>query len=158
MGKTRIIIVGRGGSGKDYLRKRLISRGMTPSISYTSRPPREGEVEGVDYFYRPVEFFESPEQDFYELVVFNGWYYGTLRKQFDNDDVFIMTPSGINHILPEDRSSCFIIYLNPPREIIQERLEQRNGMKDSVERRMLADDEDFRDFTDYDLLITNPYF
>lgn len=158
MAKTRIVLVGRGGSGKDYLRKRMIARGLTPSISYTSRPPREGEQEGVDYFYRPIKFFESTENDFYELVNFNGWYYGTLREQFDNDDVFIMTPSGVNHIKPEDRTNCFIIYLNPPREVIQERLEGRNGMKDSVDRRMIADDADFLDFTDYDLMITNPYF
>lgn len=158
MAKTRIVLVGRGGSGKDYLRKRMIARGLTPSISYTSRPPREGEQEGVDYFYRSTIFFESNKDKFYELIVFNGWYYGTLREQFDNDDVFIMTPSGVNHIKPEDRNSCFIIYLNPPKEIIRERLEARNGMKDSVDRRMAADDADFLDFTDYDLMITNPYF
>jgi guanylate kinase len=49
MEKKRLIWVGKGGSGKDHARK--ISEniiGAKYAVSYTSRPPREGEVEGVD--------------------------------------------------------------------------------------------------------------
>lgn len=158
MNKTKVVLVGRGGSGKDYLRKKMMERGMKFSISYTSRPPREGEVNGSDYRFTTKGFFEEFPDAFYECILFNGWYYGTLKSDFERDDLFIMTPRGITHIKPEDRKSCFIIYLNPPREVIRKRLEERNGMADSVERRMVADDDDFANFTDYDMMVTNPDF
>ena len=47
----RIILVGKAASGKDHLRKRFESRGFKYSVSYTTRPPREGEIDGKDYFF-----------------------------------------------------------------------------------------------------------
>ena len=158
MTKTKIVLVGRGGSGKDYLRKKMMERGMKFSVSYTSRPPREGEVQGKDYKFTTKEFFEEFPDSFYECIKFNGWYYGTLKSDFEKDDLFIMTPGGIKHIKSEDRRSCFIIYLNPPEEVIKKRLEERKGMADSVERRIAADNNDFADFTDYDMMVTNSDF
>ena len=55
----KIIIVGPGGSGKDFLRKKMVNRGFEYGVSFTSRPPREGEEEGVDYYYRDEDFFIS---------------------------------------------------------------------------------------------------
>jgi guanylate kinase len=92
MEKTRIIIVGRGGSGKNFLMGRMVERGMVPGILFTSRPPREGEVDGVDYNFRSPDLFEFAHEEFYDLEMYNGWYYGILKKQFKKNDVFIMTP------------------------------------------------------------------
>ena len=50
--KGKIIIVGPGGSGKDFLRKKMVEKGFSYGISFTSRPPRKGEEEGKDYFFR----------------------------------------------------------------------------------------------------------
>jgi len=155
---AKIIIVGRGGSGKDYLKKIMVAKGMKPSITCTSRPPRDGEVNGVDYHFTSREFFKEYPDLFYEIVEFNGWYYGTLYNTFIECDVCIMTPEGISKITPEHRNKCFIIYLNPPRDVIQKRLESRNDTDDKVQRRMEADDKDFNCFEDYDMIITNPYF
>ena len=79
----RIILVGCAASGKDHMRKRLEEKGLKYAVSYTTRPPRVGEVDGKDYF------FISPEAAavmiegglFYEWVEFNGWIYGTTVKQ-----------------------------------------------------------------------------
>jgi GTPase SAR1 family protein len=57
--ESKIIIVGPGGSGKDFLRKKFTDKGFTYGVSFTSRPPREGEEEGIDYFFRDAEFFEN---------------------------------------------------------------------------------------------------
>jgi len=47
----RIILVGKAASGKDHLRKRFESRGFKYAVSYTTRPPREGEIDGKDYIF-----------------------------------------------------------------------------------------------------------
>jgi guanylate kinase len=69
----KIIIVGPGGSGKDYLRKKFTSKGFSYGVSFTSRPPRENETEAVDYYFRDPDFFELNEGMFLEKQTFNGW-------------------------------------------------------------------------------------
>lgn len=96
--------------------------------------------------------------EFYEVIDFNGWSYGTSMKQFYEDDVFIMTPSGIAHIKPEDRKNCFIIAFNIDESIRRDRLEARVMPGHSVEARLEADRRDFENFTDFDIVITDPNF
>lgn len=156
----RIILVGKAASGKDNLRKRFESKGFKYAVSYTTRPPREGEVNNQDYIFITDELAQTMinEGNFYEYVEFNGWIYGTTKSQFWSDDLFIMTPKGISHITPEDRKKCFIIYLDIDIQIRYDRLLQRDMPGDSVQRRIEADELDFMSFTDYDLRITNPDF
>jgi len=153
----RIVLVGRAASGKDFLRERFIARGFKPSISITTRPPRPGEVDGKDYIFITLEQADDLIRAdlFYEYVEFNGWLYGTTKQQFNEDDVFIMTPAGISKIKPEDRATCFIIYLDIDEETRRERLSKRNMPGDNLERRLAADDEDFKNFTDFDMRVTN---
>jgi guanylate kinase len=155
----RIVLVGRAASGKDHMRKMLEEKGFKYAVSYTTRPPRTGEVNGKDYFFLSVEEFERMIQndEFYEYVSFNNWYYGTTKEQFYNDDVFIMTPHGISHVKPQDRKDTFIMFLDMKLGVRQRRLLQRSDA-DSVERRLAADDKDFTDFKNYDIRITNHDF
>ena len=156
----RIILVGKAASGKDHLRKRFESRGFKYSISYTTRPPREGEVDGKDYFFitedQATKMVES--NMFYEYAYFNGWLYGKTVEQFYTDDLFIMTPSGVSNIKPEDRTSSFIIYTDIEMSIRMTRLTNRNMPGDSMDRRIQADEVDFMGFDDYDFKVTNPDF
>lgn len=160
MQHKRIILVGQGASGKDHMRKLLESRGFKYAVSYTTRPPRPGEVEGKDYFFISPEECQRMKDngEFYEVIDFNGWSYGTSMKQFYEDDVFIMTPSGIAHIKPEDRKNCFIIAFNIDESIRRDRLEARVMPGHSVEARLEADRRDFENFTDFDIVITDPNF
>jgi guanylate kinase len=153
----KIFIVGRGGSGKDFLRKKFEDRGFKYCVSYTSRPIREGEEDGKDYRFTSIEYFDNNFSDFYEIDKFNGWKYGTLIKDFNDSNLFIMTPRGVNNIKGEDRKKCFVIFIDPPREIIKERLTQRKDA-DSADRRIDADDKDFFEFSNYDMRISNSDF
>jgi guanylate kinase len=155
----KIIIVGRGGSGKDYLRKKLVEKGYSYGVSFTSRPPREGEIDSVDYFFRTKEEIEDLRDNgnFVELQEFNGWYYGITHTEFTEKDVFILTPSGVRDLPKEYRDISFIIYLDPGKDVILKRLRERNDA-DDPRRRMLADTIDFLGFTDYDLIIRNEDF
>ena len=156
----RIILVGKAASGKDNLRKRFESRGFKYAVSYTTRPPREGEVDGKDYIFISDDEAKVLIESgfFYEYVIFNGWVYGTSVTQFHTDDLFIMTPAGISHIKPEDRVSSFIIYIDIYLFIRKKRLADRMMPGDSMDRRIEADELDFMEFNDYDLRITNEDF
>jgi guanylate kinase len=153
----RIILVGRGGSGKDHLRKILEGKGFKYAVSHTTRPKREVEENGKDYwFISSSELLEMTDK-FYEGVYFNDWFYGTSLEEFNSSDLFIMTPIGISKLKPEDRKDSFIVYLNIGAEIIKERLLKRAD-SDSADRRIKSDDFDFQDFKDFDYEINDPNF
>lgn len=83
-----IVISGPSGAGKSTLVKRLFADSpgrLTTSISATTRQPRQGEVEGVDYYFlAPEEFARRRQQgDFLECfeVYEGGHWYGTLRDE-----------------------------------------------------------------------------
>lgn len=155
----RIIIAGKGGSGKDYLVKLLKEKELIYSVSHTSRPPREGEFNGVDYYFVTYDqaLNMANSGDFYEYVEFNGWFYGTSLDEFYRANLFIMTPSGIEKLKPEDREKSLIIFIDIDEDILRERLALRNDA-DKAERRIEADREDFKNFSDFDCIITNQNF
>ena len=159
----RIILVGKAGSGKDFMRKKLESRNFKYAVSYTTRPAREGEVHGRDYFFITEEQAKKmiDSYEFFEYVMFNGWLYGTTLSQWsqaDGDDVFIMTPTGLSHVGEEDRKDCLVIFVDIDINVRRERLMQRDMPGDSIERRIQADEDDSHGFTNFDIRITNPDF
>ena len=155
----RIVLVGKGASGKDYARVLFANKNFKYAVSYTTRPPRPGEIQGDDYIFLSVEQFRMmiENHEFYEYVTFNGWYYGTSNAQFYRDDLFIMTPSGVSKIHPEDRKNTMVIYFDIPEHVRRERLMKRADA-DKVDRRLAADCLDFEGFTDYDIRIENANF
>lgn len=156
----RIILVGRAASGKDHIRKKLEDRGFKYAVSYTTRPPREGEVDGKDYIFISKEVAQKMIQndEFYEYVEFNGWLYGTSRQQFETDDVFIMTPTGLSHVDEVSRKQSFVIFIDIAEDVRRQRMIARDMPGDSVERRLAADRLDFENFSNYDIRITNHDF
>ena len=159
MNKT--ILIGKSAAGKDHMRKVLEGRGFIYGTSYTTRPPREDEIDGQDYYFISEKDFKNFADNnyWYEYVEFNGWFYGTSYEQFQfTCNLFIMTPKGIDAINPIDRKNCTIIYLDIPLAIRKARLEQRGDLNDKIQRRINADDIDFAGFNDYDIVINNPNF
>lgn len=157
---TKIVIIGHGASGKDTLKNRFIEKGLKREISFTTRPPRIGETKGIDYHYVNEEHFKEliSEEHFLQYNKFgNGYYYGTSIAEFEEKDVFIMTPNSLGQLSQEYRNKCFVIYIKIDEEIRKARLLERSDKHDA-ERRLRDDAEDFKDFDDYDLLITNPNF
>jgi len=156
----RIILVGKAASGKDFLRKKFEDRGFKYAISYTTRPPREGEIDGKDYFFmtraNAQDMIDTGQ--FYEWVAFNNWIYGTTVDQFEEDDLFIMTPSGLAHLSDDARKESLVIFFDIDEEIRRKRMLSRNMPGDSVDRRLEADRKDFENFTNYDIKITNHDF
>lgn len=155
--RSKIIICGRGGSGKDHMRKKYEARGFKYCVSYTSRPKRENEEDGKDYKFVDDKFFEENKELFYEIDDFNGWKYGTLKSDFEASDLFIMTVKGVNGLSHNDRNRSIVIFLNPPPSIIKERLCSRKDA-DNPSRRIETDNKDFDNFTNFDIEIKNEDF
>lgn len=152
--------MGKGGSGKDHMRKSLQDEGFKYCISHTTRPCRKDEIEGLDYFFINLDQAINEyilKNKFYEFVVFNGWIYGTSIEQFQKSNLFIMTPSGISKMREQDREESLIVYLDIEENMRKHRLRLRKDT-DDVERRLNADRADFENFTDFDEKITDPFF
>jgi guanylate kinase len=84
-----IILSGPSGSGKSTVIRRLLESGHLPlqlSVSATTRPPREGERDGVDYyFWTPEQFAEEVRAGgFLEHATVHGNSYGTLRREVES--------------------------------------------------------------------------
>lgn len=150
----KIIIVAPGASGKDYLLRYFKEQGLRVSLSHTTRPPRVHEKDGVDYhFITKEQFYEMTNRvEFLEYNKFKTWMYGTTKKSFEENDVFIMTPNVLSIL---NREEVYIVYLNIDEEVRRERLTRRNDKNDEVERRLKGDKEDFKDFKNFDLEITD---
>lgn len=158
----RIILTGKGGSGKDHLKRYLIGQGHKPSVSCTTRPIREGEIDGVDYNFLSLEKFLKMKDlgYFLEWTDFNSWFYGTPRKNFEECEVFVMTPRIIAGLPQSIKDSSVVVYIDIPESERIKRLEARNktGIHDIVERRLASDAADFEGFLDFDIRIKDPYF
>jgi guanylate kinase len=154
---TKVIILGPSGSGKTFLKDYLRNQGYHVNVSCTSRPRREGEIAGRDYFFVDKKFFEQNE--WIEMQSYNYWYYGTLKKFWNDAQVFIMNRKAIEQ-LREARllDEAFIIYLDIEKEIRVRRLIKRNDSNDSVERRIKADEEEYEDFNLCNLKVCDENF
>ena len=155
----KIILVGKGGSGKDYIREYLsTNRGMTFAKSCTSRPRREGETDEYYYFLSEEEFKEKIQnEEFLQYVTFNGHYYGTLKETFKESNLFIMSPDGIANLSETDRQQCIVFLVDASESTLVRRMtnrEQRIDLSKIVDRINL-DRETFKDFRDYDFIIDN---
>lgn len=92
-----VILSGVSGAGKDTIKKELIKRmdNVESLPSYTSRPKREGDIEGQTYYFvSKPEFEEKIKQDeFYEFNVHHNHYYGTSKKlmnqKIDNGKIIV---------------------------------------------------------------------
>lgn len=167
----KLIILGKSGSGKDFLTKKLIEKGLKPCLKWTTRPMRLGEEQGVTYNYVTDKvFLESiSNNEFITYQTFNvtpvnsdpqTWYYGITKESFESSQIFIMTPGEYNslQLSEEQRKNCFVVYLDIDRSVRESRLHNREDKNDSIKRRLDADEIDFQSFSDYDLKVTDPDF
>lgn len=102
-----IVLLGASGSGKSTIENELATHhGFEKIISYTTRQPRAGEINGKDYYFTDNEIFTSminanvlAEYDEYS----QGRFYGTLKSDYvDGDKIVVLTPNGFRNL----KQSC----------------------------------------------------
>ena len=161
------VISSPSGAGKTTLCRRLISEvpGVKLSVSATTRSPRPGEADGVDYHFRSVEEFESmiDRDEFLEWAKVFKNFYGTPRSEVEarlvagTDVVFDVDWQGaraLKTIRPGDVCSVFI--LPPSLAQLKQRLEGRPGADEkSVQSRLDGAGQDILRWGEYDYAIVN---
>jgi len=153
----RIVLVGPTCSGKTFIREKFRQRGYEIDISYTSREPRKGEINGIDYKFVSEDKFMSGilNRQFYEFVKYGDNYYGTGLEEWNECDVFIMETDGVSKIKREDRPNCLVIFVNTPLVLRTQRMRERGWDIKKIMERIKVDQEKFKDFINYDFQISS---
>ena len=166
MSKGRLIVIsGFSGSGKGTVVKKLVEKyDYSLSISATTRAPREGEVDGRDYYFKTVEEFKS-------LIDYNGlieWaqyvenFYGTPRK-FVEDEldagknvILEIEVQGAMSITAQYPDALLIFISTKDVETLHDRLVNRGTEKDEViKKRMQRAAEEAGSMENYEFIVIN---
>ncbi len=154
-----IVLVGESASGKSSIERNLVKFfGFHKIVSYTTRNPRDGEVNGVDYhFITKSEFRRLKEQGFFaETAVYNGWYYGTAKQDCTNDKIVVLTPHGLRQIKKLNDIDVLSFYINVPRRDRLIKILERGDDIEEAYRRSLSDVGQFDGIEDeVDYVINN---
>lgn len=161
-----IALMGEAGAGKDSMMQAILEKlaekghisDVHEIVSCTSRPMREGEAHGINYYYYHPNDFEMKimNDEMLEFTRFNNWWYGTSYDSVRGDGVVnigVFNPSGVRQLL--DRPDCNVIVYwikvtDKNRFLRQLNRENAPDVKEIV-RRFSADYEDFGDI-DFDYI------
>lgn len=161
-----IVISAPSGTGKGTVIKELLKadENMKLSISATTRHPREGERNGIEYHFMTKEEFESliNENGTIEYAQYCENYYGTPRKQTEewlengNDVILEIDVQGKEQVKKNITDSISIFIMPPSFEILEHRLKRRGTeTEDVVEKRLNASFKEMEKAENYDYIVIN---
>jgi len=166
---TLYVIAAPSGAGKTSLVQALLEResGIALSVSYTSRLPRPGEVDGRHYHFVPREVFERmvAADAFYEHANVHGDLKGTARTAVEpllaegRDVLLEIDWQGARQVRAKCPSCVSIFILPPSLEILEQRLKARSQDEpQAIARRVAAAREEIAHLREYDYVIINKDF
>lgn len=147
-----IALIGEAGSGKDTIMQHILIKypfAFNEIISCTTRPMREGEVEGVNYFYlTPEEFARKVSNGkMLETTRFNDWFYGTSYDslRLDCPNIGVFNPDGIRAMseMSDINVTIFKITCSDKVRLLRQLNREENPNIDEIIRRYKTDKEDF---------------
>ena len=160
------VVSGFSGAGKGTVMKRLIQKydDYALSISVTTRNPREGERDGIEYFFKTKEEVESmiENDEFLEYARYVDNYYGTPRFYVEE-----MLAKGKNVILEIEiqgamqikakNPEAVLVFVTPPSfEVLRNRLVGRGTeTADVIESRLRRASEEAEGMLSYDYILVN---
>ena len=162
-----LVLSGPSGSGKSTLIREMV-KDIGPyyfSISTTTRAPREGEKEGVDYHFVDKEEFKEDikEELFLEYALVHGNYYGTSLKPVESAlaegklvifDIDVQGHESIKNRLHDITTSVFIT--TPTFEVLKERLSARKtDSQEIINKRLEMAKIEIQRIGEFDFIIVN---
>jgi len=163
-----MIISAPSGAGKTTLCRKLRNRfpAMRESISYTTRLPRQGEVDGEDYCFVSREEFLSmvAEDAFAEWAEVHGNLYGTALKTLEEarkngiDLLLDIDCQGARKLKQKFEGGVYVFILPPSMEELRRRLESRSSdAPEVIERRIKRASDEIKEARWYDYIIINDH-
>lgn len=162
-----VVISGPSGVGKGTIRKALFNipdNNFCYSVSMTSRKPRQGEVDGADYFFVTREEFEQriKENRFLEYAEFVGEYYGTPTDYVETQlskgkevivEIEVQGALQVREKMPE---AVFVFIVPPSKQALLDRLTKR-GTENSadIQKRVDKAEREYHLAYKYDYIVVN---
>ncbi len=163
------IVSAPSGAGKTSLCQKLASvmPNIRHSVSYTTRPPRKGEVNDRDYTFVSEEDFRRmiDSGDFAEWAEVHSHRYGTSKKRLEElrkaaiDVILDIDTQGAKEMRAHYADGVHIFILPPSLDTLRERLENRmSNSPEEIDLRMKRASEEIKDYEAYDYVIINNNF
>ena len=163
------VVVAPSGAGKTSLVDALLKAepNVRLSMSYTTRPAREGEKDGVDYCFVTREKFESmiAAGEFLEHANVYGNYYGTSRRWIeselsgDHDVLLEIDWQGAQQVRRLFPHMAGIFILPPSLEELRKRLKSRGkDSPETIEKRMASARDEISHVLEFEYIIVNEHF
>jgi len=164
-----IVVSAPSGAGKTTVVARVLREvpGLRFSVSHTTRPPRAGEREGVDYHYVDRPTFERLRADnkLLESAEVHGNLYGTGRAEIERarsegvDVLLDLDVQGAAQVRERMKDAVTVFILPPSYQELEQRL-RRRGQDDeeTIERRLAAAAREIGAFENYDYALVNDDF
>lgn len=160
------ILSAPSGAGKTTVCEALLSgvSNLRRAITTTTRPPRPGEVNGVDYFFLSKDEFQRKigEEQFLEYAVIYDNYYGSGRDYIESeleaghDVILVVDVQGACSIKKTDVPAVYIYLLPPSLEVLRSRLVEREmDTPEVIEKRFSQAKKELSRYTEYDYCIIN---
>lgn len=144
-----VVLSGPSGVGKDTVLRRVfeLDPRLRYSVSYTTRPPRPGEIDGEAYHFVDDATFDALERagEFLEWALVHGYRYGTLRRLVEEalaagqDVVLKIDVQGARTLRERGVEGLFVFLLPPSEEALLERLRARGTDDEETLARRTAD-------------------
>ena len=162
-----IVLSGPSGVGKGTVRKALFEmpdQEFAYSVSMTTRKPREGEVDGVDYYFVTKEEFEKQiaAGNLLEYAEFVGNYYGTPKDKVEEqlnkgkEVILEIEVNGALQVRDKCKDAVFIFLVPPTRKALYERLKSRGTeTEERILARITKANKEFRLAHQYDYIVVN---
>jgi guanylate kinase len=164
-----LVVSGPSGVGKTSLCEALLAErdSLQLSLSYTTRPPRDNEIDGVDYQFVSTEAFEELKQEggFVEWAEVHGHYYGTpvegieRAKRESQDLLFDIDVQGAEQLKNQFSNTELVLVVPPNMETLDERLNDRaTDAPEVIEQRLEAAREELGEYEIFDYVLENATF
>lgn len=168
MNNKVIIISSPSGGGKGTIISKLLNwnKQLVVSVSSTTRKIREGEKDGINYYYFSLEEFQKKikNDEFLEYEeVYSGIYYGTLKSELDRlwslnkIIIFEIDVDGAINLKNKFKENALSIFIKPPSlEILYDRLKSRGTEDDkSLKVRMQRSEYEMSMKNKFDSIVIN---